>query len=89
MKLKITSFHLEYICNGPYLQIRDGQSGSSDLLKSFCGQTFESSVFSSSRHLWVRFQTPTDYYAYLSGTGFNASFEAVNQRKAFHSSFCT
>lgn len=80
VKLKITSFHLENICNGPTLQIRDGQGESSDLLKSLCGRKFESSVFSSGRHLWVRFKTPTDKS--LSGTGFNALFEAVNQRKA-------
>ena len=82
VKLKITSFRLEYICNGPSLQIRDGQSESNGLLKSFCGRKFESSVFSSGRHLWVRFQTPSDKY--LSGSGFNALFEAVNQRKAFY-----
>ena len=81
VKLKITYFKLECTCNGATLQIRDGQSGSSDLLKSFCGRMFESSVFSSGRHVWVRFQTSKNKYRHLSGTGFNASFEAVNQRK--------
>ena len=77
VKLKISSFFLEIFCNGPYLKIRDGQSESSDLLKSFCGRKFESSLFSSGRHLWVRFHSPNKKY--LRGTGFNAVFEAVNQ----------
>ena len=77
MKLKISSFFLEIFCNGPSLKIRDGQSESSDLLKSFCGCKFESSLFSSGRHLWVRFHSPNKKY--LRGTGFNAVFEAVNQ----------
>ncbi|XP_044168840.1 dorsal-ventral patterning tolloid-like protein 1 [Acropora millepora] len=64
-------------CNGPSLKIRHGQSESSDLLKSFCGRKFESSLFSSGRHLWVRFHSPNKKY--LRGTGFNAVFEAVNQ----------
>ena len=77
MKLKISSFFLESFCNGPSLKIRDGQSESSDLLKSFCGRKFESSLFSSGRHLWVRFHSPDEKY--LRGTGFHAVFEAVNQ----------
>ena len=81
VKLRITSFFLEYTCRGSTLQIRDGQSESSSLLKSFCARKFESSVFSSGRHLWIRFQTPADKYS--SGTGFSALFEAVNQCKTF------
>ncbi|XP_067039514.1 cubilin-like isoform X2 [Acropora muricata] len=77
VKLKISSFCLEIFCNGPSLKIRDGQSESSDLLKSFCGRKFESSLFSSGRHLWVRFHSPNKKY--LRGTGFNAVFKAVNQ----------
>ena len=77
VKLKISSFFLEIFCSGPSLKIRDGQSESSDLLKSFCGRKFESSLFSSGRHLWVRFHSPNKKY--LRGTGFNAVFEAVNQ----------
>ena len=77
VKLKISSFFLESFCNGPSLKIRDGQSESSDLLKSFCGRKSESSLFSSGRHLWVRFHSSNGKY--LRGTGFNAVFEAVNQ----------
>lgn len=81
VKLKLTSFRLESTCDGPILQIRDGHSESSDLLKSFCAREFESSVFSNGRHLWVRFRTPDDQI--LSGDGFNAFFEAVTQCKTF------
>ena len=79
VKLKIASFRLESSCRGPVLEIRDGQRDTSNLLKSFCGRNFESSVFSTGRHLWVRFRSSN--IKYLSGTGFNAVFEAVNQRK--------
>ncbi|KAL9973788.1 hypothetical protein ACROYT_G020290 [Oculina patagonica] len=78
VKLRITSFFLAYICKeGTNLEIRDGQSSSSELLKTFCGQTYESSVFSSGRYLWVRFQSSQHSYQY--GSGFNAQFETVSQ----------
>ncbi|KAL9973791.1 hypothetical protein ACROYT_G020293 [Oculina patagonica] len=84
--LKITSFFLAYICKeGTNLEIRDGQSSTSDLLKTFCGQTYESAVFSNGRYLWVRFQSSQDSFQY--GTGFNALFETVNQLPASFS--CT
>lgn len=82
VKLRITSLFFAYICKeGTNLQIRDGQSSSSNLLKTFCGQDFESSVFSSGRHLWVRFQSSDSSFQY--GTGFNAFFEIVSQCKIF------
>lgn len=82
VKLRTTSLFFAYICKeGTNLEIRNGQSSSSDLIKTFCGQKFESSVFSSSRHLWVRFQSSNDSFQY--GTGFNADFEMVNQCKVF------
>ena len=80
-KLSIRSFNLEKSCDGPVLEIRDGQTSSSNLLKTFCGEDFEPSVFASGRHLWIRFQTPADKH--LGGTGFDASFEAVTQCEAF------
>lgn len=82
VKLRIKSFKLSSICYdlGPTLDIRDGQSSSSNRLKSFCGQRFEPSVFSSGRHLWVRFDIPEDDAIY--DYGFYAVFEAVKQRKA-------
>ena len=80
VRLRITSFDLGSFCRGTALKIRDGQNSSGNLLKSFCGRTFEHSVFSSGRYLWVRFQSPKGDY--VDGTGFNAVFEAVNQCKA-------
>lgn len=81
VKLRTTSLLFAYICKeGTNLEIRDGQSSSSDLIKTFCGQNFESSVFSSGRHLWVRFQSSNDSFQY--GTGFNALFEMVDQLPA-------
>ena len=80
MRLRITSFFLAFACKeGTKLEIRDGQSSSSVLLKTFCAEDYESSVFSSGRYLWVRFQSSDDEYQ--SGTGFNALFEAVTERK--------
>jgi len=82
VKLRITSLFFAYICKeGTNLEIRDGQSSSSDLIKTFCGHDFESSVFSSGRHLWVQFQSSDDSFQY--GTGFHALFEMVNQCKVF------
>ena len=80
VRLRITSFDLGSFCRGTALKIRDGQNSSGNLLKSFCGRTFEHSVFSSGRYLWVRFQSPKGDY--VDGTGFNAVFEAVTQCKA-------
>jgi len=82
VKLRIKSFKLSSICYdlGPTLDIRDGQSSSSNRLKSFCGQRFEPSVFSSGRHLWVRFDIPEDDAIY--DYGFYAVFEAVKQLPA-------
>ena len=78
-QLSIKSFNLEKTCDGPVLEIRDGPSLSSKLLKSFCGRHFLPSVFASGNQLWIRFQTPSDKH--LRGSGFDASFKAVTQRK--------
>ena len=68
-----------YTCGTSSLQIRDGQSSSSNLLKKFCGSEYESSVFSSSRYLLVQFDSKKEY---LSGKSlFDAVFEAVKQGK--------
>lgn len=86
VKLKITSFHLGTICHGSTLQMRDGQSESNALLKSYCRHpslwSIERSFFSSGRHLWVQFKSPT--HAFKHGSlpyGFSFLFEAVNQCK--------
>ena len=79
VQLSIKSFNLENTCDGPVLEIRDGPTFSSKLLKSFCGREFLPSVFASGQKLWIRFRTPSDKH--LRGTGFDASFKAVTQRK--------
>lgn len=81
VRLRITSFFLAYVCKQTTLEIRDGQKSSSDLLGNFCGSSFERSVFSSGRHLWIRFHSDKDELLY--GTGFNAFFEMVGQCKFF------
>lgn len=82
VRLKLTSFYLEDSCIGAKLEIGDGKNSSSDLLKSFCGKKFESSLFSSGHYLWVRFMSPDNKD--LIGTGFSAVFEAVKQCKCSH-----
>lgn len=79
VKLRITSLFLDTSCDKVTLKIRDGQSSSSDLLRNFCGRTFETSLFSSGRHLWVQFHSAKD--AFSVGSGFNAIFEMVSQCK--------
>ena len=41
VRLRITSFDLGFSCRGTALKIHDGQSSSGNLLKSFCGRTFD------------------------------------------------
>ena len=81
VKLRIKSSKLTHRCyeSGPTLDIRDGLTSSSNLLKSFCGQKVEPSVFSSGRHLWVRLDSRNDL---LDSVRFYALFEAVKQCKA-------
>ena len=76
VKLRIKSFDLG-MCDRSSLKIRDGQSASSNLLKSFCRWRFEKSVFSSSRHLWVQYSANDP----VVGDMFFAVFEAVKQCK--------
>ena len=64
------------------LEIRDGGSSASNLLKLYCEDTFYGlELFSSGRQLWVRFQSPKADWSFLPR--FSAVFEAVKQCKAF------
>ena len=67
------------------LEIRDGQNSSSDLLKLYSEWPYTNAneVFSSGRHLWVRFQSPKLDWSYMFR--FSAIFEAVSQCKQGHS----
>lgn len=83
MKLRIKSFSLDRSCLYSNLQIRDGQSSTSDSLNKLCGEkAAELSVFSSGRYLRIelhslRIPVETPYYA----AGFDAVYEAVKQCK--------
>lgn len=63
------------------LEIRDGKNSSSDLLKLYSEwpSATANEVFSSGRHLWVRFQSPKPDWSYMFR--FSAVFEAVSQCK--------
>lgn len=82
VRFSLTSYKFADSCGNrnTTLEIRDGESSSSDLLKLFCEWPYAEEVFSSNRHLWVRFQSPKpDWTFYFR---FSAVFEAVKQRKA-------
>ncbi|KAJ7376628.1 hypothetical protein OS493_033506 [Desmophyllum pertusum] len=89
VKLRIKSFSLDRSCLYSNLQIRDGQSSTSDSLNKLCGEkAAELSVFSSGRYLRIelhslRIPVETPYYA----AGFDAVYEAVKQLPALYS--CT
>ena len=81
VKLRIKSFDFS-LYSWISLTIRDGQSSSSVLLKSFCNINYESSVFSSSHQFWVQFISTKN----SGGANFYAEFEAVKQSKCKKSS---
>ena len=81
VKLRLNNIELGTVCRKySVLAIRDGQSTSSPLVKSFCSYDIgPMSFFSSGRHIWVRFQSPKqDWSDHL---WFTAEFEAVKQCK--------
>ena len=81
VKLTINSLNLEgygfYKCPFDTLEIRDGACFSSDLLGIFCGNLsgFSWSLFSSSRHMWVRFNSDET----VERAGFTASYSSVGK----------
>ena len=84
MRLRIKSFDFGD-CGRSFLDIRDGQSSSSNLLKLPCSlnelvSSGLEEVFSSNRHLWVQ------YSPFSGGDKFCAEFEAVKQCKVEFSS---
>ena len=86
MRLRIKSFDFGD-CGRSFLDIRDGQSSSSNLLKLPCSlneRVFSGleEVFSSNRHLWVQYSAKR----FSGGDKFYAVFEAVKQCKVEFSS---
>ena len=78
VRLSITSFDLGNECKNT-LEIRDGQTSLSPLLGNFCSVSFDPSVFSSGRYLWVRFQSEKRADKPPYATGFKAFYETVSQ----------
>ena len=80
MRLRIKAFRLGYSCGSSSLQIFDGKSSSSNLLKKFCGRDYDRNVFSSGRHLVVQYDLRENHFRdgfYF----FDAVFEAVDRGK--------
>lgn len=78
VRLSITSLDLGNECKNT-LEIRDGQNSLSPLLENFCSVSFDPSVFSSGRYLWVRFQSEKRADKPPYATGFKAFYETVSQ----------
>lgn len=79
VKLRLTSIELGEVCKNSTLSVRDGQNVSSPLVESFCTNHIGRSIFSRSRYLWVRFQSPKEDWN--DDLWFTAEFEAVKQCK--------
>ena len=79
VRLKMKKLQLDDDCYYSALHVRDGKKSSSSLLKRFCGQMQEYSVFSSGRYLYVQFTSKNDDY---HAPGFDAVYEAVKQSKS-------
>lgn len=60
-------------CSCDFLQIRDGQFSSDRLLATLCGAQSPKDLYSSDRHLWVRFRSDSS----VAGSGFVASFSSA------------
>ena len=80
VRLRIKAFRLGYSCGSSSLQIFDGKSSSSNLLKKFCGRDYDSNVFSSGRHLVVQYDL-RENVPYDNSYFFDAVFEAVDRGK--------
>ena len=60
-------------CSCDFLEIRDGKSSSDRLLATLCGDKLPGDLYSSGRHLWVRFSSDDS----VSDSGFVASFSSA------------
>ena len=80
MRLRIKAFSLGRRCGSSTLQIFDGKSSSSNLLKKFCGRDYYRNVFSSGRHLVVQYDL-RENVPFDNSYFFDAVFEAVDRGK--------
>ena len=80
VKLEFTHFNLQYTSScssGDYVEVRDGASQSSGLIKKYCYQDKPSifaKIYSSGRYIHVRFRS--DYFTSIS-SGFRIKYSAV------------
>ena len=86
MQLRFNAFDMETcivpsLCTCDDVEIRDGQSESSPLLKRHCVDDLPSPLRSSGRHMWVEFESDSR----SNEKGFNATFEAFGKVFFFHS----
>ena len=76
LNLKVLDIKYYYTsCNSGYLEVRDGDNSYSALIGKYCGNKAPGTLYSSGRHMWVKF---TSYGATKTrGKGFYASFTTV------------
>ncbi|KAL9985292.1 hypothetical protein ACROYT_G007677 [Oculina patagonica] len=78
--LSFQSFHLESCfrpspdCSCDYLEVRDGTTGSSELLGRYCGKEYAAAVQSSGRSMWIEFDTDL----FSNEKGFFVKYTAVD-----------
>ncbi|KAL9985302.1 hypothetical protein ACROYT_G007690 [Oculina patagonica] len=85
MRLKVQTLSIQScgewgtpeFCSCDYLEIRDGSSSGDRLLATFCGTKVPDALYSSGRHLWVRFKSDGQVVA----SGFVASFSSETIRE--------
>lgn len=64
-------------CSCDYVEVRDGANSSARLLGTFCGTNNTDAIYSSGRHLWVRFRSDDA----VADSGFVAQFSSEKYRK--------
>ena len=62
-----------------YVEIRDGESSTDQLLVSYCGKKTSFDVYSSGRRMLIKFRANRD--GVQANRGFKAHFESVEPRK--------
>ena len=62
-----------------YVEIRDGESSTDELLASYCGKKTPFDVYSSGRRMLIKFRANRD--GVQANRGFKAHFESVEPRK--------
>ncbi|XP_059471095.1 cubilin-like [Neocloeon triangulifer] len=76
ISLNFTIFHLENSskCSFDFVEIRNGPSGTSPLIGTFCGRTRPPVILSQTNSLWIRFHTDD----MVTRKGFRAIWDAAS-----------